>query len=195
MSPRSREQFKEMREEKKQLIMNTALQLFSEKGYSHTSISDIASRAGISKGLMYNYFSGKNGLLSDILQTGMDEIFSSIDRDHDGVLTEGEFTHFVRTLFSLLRSRKEFWRLYFGLIAQPEVFRELASTGFLRSFESNKQMLDMHFREKGMKDPEVLSQMFLALIDGLAFQVIFLPEMFDEDASKVFEDKIIELFK
>jgi len=39
--------------------MNTVLQLFANNGYESTSISKIALTAGISKGLMYNYFRAK----------------------------------------------------------------------------------------------------------------------------------------
>jgi len=42
--------------------MNTALQLFENNGYESISISKIALTAGISKGLMYNYFPSKVAL-------------------------------------------------------------------------------------------------------------------------------------
>jgi len=42
--------------------MNTALQLFENNGYESTSISKIALTAGVSKGLMYNYFPSKVAL-------------------------------------------------------------------------------------------------------------------------------------
>lgn len=49
--------------EKRQLILQSALLLFNEKGYQDTTISDIATKAGISKGLIYKYFSSKKELL------------------------------------------------------------------------------------------------------------------------------------
>ncbi|NLV20203.1 MAG: helix-turn-helix transcriptional regulator, partial [Bacteroidetes bacterium] len=41
MSPRTPNQFEMMREEKRNLIMDTALELFSQKGYHTTTISQI----------------------------------------------------------------------------------------------------------------------------------------------------------
>jgi len=44
------------------LIVNTALRLFSEKGYFNTSVQDIKSTAGISIGSIYHHFSGKDAI-------------------------------------------------------------------------------------------------------------------------------------
>ena len=49
--PKSPEQFDDIRKQKKQLIMDTALELFAENGFHATSISQIAAKAKISKGL------------------------------------------------------------------------------------------------------------------------------------------------
>ena len=67
MSPRSAKQFKEIRKEKKDHIMEVALELFAENGFHATSISQIAKKAGISKGLTYNYFESKKELLDELI--------------------------------------------------------------------------------------------------------------------------------
>ena len=64
MSPRSAKQFDEIRKQKKELILESALELFAENGFHATSISQIAKKAGISKGLIYNYFESKNEILN-----------------------------------------------------------------------------------------------------------------------------------
>ncbi|HRW21852.1 MAG TPA: helix-turn-helix domain-containing protein, partial [Bacteroidales bacterium] len=63
MSPRTPEQFEEIRLSKHKLILDTAMKLFASSGYHNTSISKIAKEAGISKGLIYNYFDSKEDLL------------------------------------------------------------------------------------------------------------------------------------
>jgi len=62
--PRTEKQFEEIREFRKAMIMDVALELFANEGYYPTSISKIASKAGISKGLMYNYFKSKEVLIT-----------------------------------------------------------------------------------------------------------------------------------
>ena len=69
MSPRTEEQFEEIRESKKNLIQEVALELFATRGYHSTSISMIAKEADISKGLLYNYFESKEELLNSMQLT------------------------------------------------------------------------------------------------------------------------------
>jgi len=121
MSPRTPQQFEEIREEKKALIMNVALEHFAREGYHNTTISHIARHAGISKGLMYNYFTSKDELLSAIINRSMDEISKYFDPDRDGYLTEEEFDLFIRKLFHILREKLHFWRLFYQFLMQKDV--------------------------------------------------------------------------
>lgn len=49
-------------------IIDTALKLFSEKGFGNTTIKDISETAGTSLGLMYHYFAGKDELLVAVFE-------------------------------------------------------------------------------------------------------------------------------
>ena len=50
-------------EERREQIIRAATKLFSEQGYYLTTIQDIASEAGISVGLIYQYFKDKDDVL------------------------------------------------------------------------------------------------------------------------------------
>jgi len=50
---------------KKDAIINAALILFKEKGYTNVSINEIASISGISTVSIYNYFNNKEGLVTE----------------------------------------------------------------------------------------------------------------------------------
>lgn len=54
--------------DRKQVVIESTIQLFTEKGYQHTSVQDILDRANISKGTFYNYFSSKNECLKAVLE-------------------------------------------------------------------------------------------------------------------------------
>lgn len=47
--------------------MNAALMLFGQKGFAKTSLSDIARKAGVTRGAVYWHFENKNALLIDLL--------------------------------------------------------------------------------------------------------------------------------
>lgn len=118
MSPRSSAQFEEMREEKKTLIMNTALEHFSDYGFHATTISHIAKHAGISKGLMYNYFKSKEDLLAAIINRSLDEIYNNFNPDRDNNLTPDEFENFIRRIFAIFRENRQFWKLIYRVMLQ-----------------------------------------------------------------------------
>ena len=50
------------REEKIQAIARAALELFAQKGFSATSVTQIATAAGVGKGTLYEYFETKTDI-------------------------------------------------------------------------------------------------------------------------------------
>jgi len=49
-----------------------AMELFAERGYGGTSMSDIAAGVGVRKASLYNYYTSKDELLLDLLQRALD---------------------------------------------------------------------------------------------------------------------------
>lgn len=49
-------------------ILDAALRLFGEKGFSATRMQDVANAAGISKGTLYLYFSNKEAIFYQVVQ-------------------------------------------------------------------------------------------------------------------------------
>ncbi len=59
MSPRKEEQNQQIRDERREEILQAALRVFARKGLVAAKITDIANAAGLSHGLIYHYFSSK----------------------------------------------------------------------------------------------------------------------------------------
>jgi AcrR family transcriptional regulator len=49
-------------------VLLAALDLFSEKGYSHTTFSDIARQIGMTRGAVYWHFDNKPALLAALIE-------------------------------------------------------------------------------------------------------------------------------
>jgi len=213
MSPRTPKQFEKMREEKRTLIMDVALEYFAKEGYHNTTITHIAKHAGISKGLMYNYFESKEELLSSIINRSMDEISGYFDPDKDGYLTEDEFELFIRKLFFILREKLSFWRLFYQLIVQKDVrdqflrsfFGTVNTVPVLYSENSNSflsrvsRMITEYFiRKKERKssdyDPILDQYMFIYTIEGFVMLTAYRDSIDDNYYDKTI-DKIIDLYK
>lgn len=186
--PRSSEQFEDIRKQKKKLIMDTALELFAENGFHATSISQIAKKAGISKGLTYNYFESKDEILDQIVKTGFDSIYSHFDLDHDGVLTTDEFKYFIRKSFQVISENRRFWKLYTILLMQSDLAESVLekygdSTAFIT------QTLKKFIESRGSKDPEGDLMIISSLIKGATMIIISAPDYFPV---KELEEKIID---
>ncbi|WP_238881601.1 TetR/AcrR family transcriptional regulator [Clostridium sp. YIM B02551] len=62
------DKFKNLPKEKQDVIINAALKTFGTNGYKKTSVSDIASAAGISKAMVFHYFGTKKALYLYLLE-------------------------------------------------------------------------------------------------------------------------------
>lgn len=76
----------EPRQEKRERITEAAVAVFAEKGFHSARVSDIARKAGVADGTIYNYFKNKEDLLlsifeekMDVLLVGLAEALSGID--------------------------------------------------------------------------------------------------------------------
>lgn len=75
------------REEKEQTILNSAEKMFSQLGYENTKMENIAENIGISKGLVYFYFSSKENLymaLTFQAMRTMNDMFYSVLQENQG---------------------------------------------------------------------------------------------------------------
>jgi len=213
MSPKTSLQFEKIREEKSALIKEAALELFAGQGYHATTISQIAKRAGISKGLMYNYFGGKEELLSTIIQESVREIYAYFDIDRDGYLSQEEFEFFIRKVAQVLHDKKEFWQLFFQLVMQREVcsrLLEITQIPLSRSVDEaggpSKVFLPGIFntitgyfqRKKELKgpeyDPELDMSLFLLTMKGFAVTFTYNDKEDDENFNKCV-DALVRNFK
>ena len=62
---------------KRDLILDTAFQLFIQRGYMETRIIDIAEACGMGKGTFYEYFDSKEVLFEELFQKHVVEKYNS----------------------------------------------------------------------------------------------------------------------
>ncbi|MFN2217094.1 MAG: helix-turn-helix domain-containing protein, partial [Anaerolineae bacterium] len=78
MSPRTKEQNEKIRRTRRREILDAAHQVFAERGFHDTRMSDIAQVAGVSQGTLYHYFASKDDLFlalcftwADLMEAGI----------------------------------------------------------------------------------------------------------------------------
>lgn len=156
---------------KKEKIIDTAISLFAENGFHNTSISQIAQKAGVSKGLMYNYFDSKDDLLKHIFDSGITKLMANFVSNKDGVLTKEEFIFYIENIFFDMRKERDYWMLFFNIVMQPTIMQNLADIMFKMIGPMMKELID-YFGNKGCEDPEAEARYFVAVMDGVGIHYL-----------------------
>lgn len=73
-------------EAKQRAILRAAAAVFAEAGMDKASMAQIASRADMSKALLYHYYPGKDALIFDIIRTHLTELDAAIEAAEDTTL-------------------------------------------------------------------------------------------------------------
>ena len=171
--------------DRKKAILDAALQVFADEGYHNASISKIAKAAGVSKGLMYNYFESKQDLLHVVLDSMNDQTIDMIKLPENQIVDIAFLECFVRKTFALLQGDPNLWKLSFMLILQPEVLR-IEESKILPLLPPFLLAMRQFFEKHGSKDPDASLQFFFCQMDGLKLQCILQPATFQAE-------KMIEL--
>jgi AcrR family transcriptional regulator len=71
----------EYREKRKSMMVNSALECFVEKGFATTTVADIGSRCGLSKGSIYTYFDSKEAIYLELLLQATEQDKEDINKN------------------------------------------------------------------------------------------------------------------
>ena len=64
--------------QRREQLIEVALEVFAEKGYSATSVEEVAHRGRVSKPMVYEHFGGKEGLYAAVVDREMRELLGRI---------------------------------------------------------------------------------------------------------------------
>jgi AcrR family transcriptional regulator len=155
-----------MRAESRARILESALRLFARHGYDRTTIRMITELAGVSPGLLYHYFPGKESLLRALFEASMADVRQSF------ALAEAEPTPgerlgmLVRAAFYIVGEHSELWRLVYGIRLQPAVLASLGPELPVWTAEI-LATLERYLRDLGTPSPETEALILFGTIDGV----------------------------
>ena len=175
MCPRTREKFAEIRSNKRRQILDAAVECFATTGYHAVSVSDLATHAGISKGLMYNYFSSKEELLKAIFTEIMSEMTQMFDPQHKGLPERKDLLKYLDRLFRHLSTHIILWKMYMAIFSQPAV-QEILKAEILEASKEPLKMMETYFKKQGYKKPAVEVAFLSTLFSGIVVEYIADPE-------------------
>lgn len=148
--------------DKKEKILQSALQLFAEDGFAKTSTSKIAKHADVSEGLIFRHFKNKEGLLHSLNKRG-EEKTKALFRP---ILFETDPEIIIRKTIDLvleIRAHEEIfqvWKLEYKTKWATEEYGA-------HKMEPLRFALTAAFQKLGYKTPKQESLWLIIQLDGL----------------------------
>lgn len=98
---------------RKEIILEAAEAVFASKGYYDAAVEDIAARAEISIGTLYNLFTNKEGLFLTVVEQRINHFLQQLAQRTATVQTAPEKLDALLTgIFEYLEQQQAFFRLY-----------------------------------------------------------------------------------
>ncbi len=156
---------------KKELVLNTALNMFAEQGYDNSATLAIAKAAGVSEGLIFRHFGSKEGLLKAIIAEGLAQVGETLKSMAE--LKEGDdaIAIHLKLTAEALKQNTRFWQLIHTLR-----FNEKAKLLMKDDVEKSEAfitgVLQNYFKRMGLKNPKAEAQLYFAMVDGIALHYL-----------------------
>ena len=125
-------------EARRQVILDAALDVFAEGGFHETSLESVASRAGVSKALIYEHFESKRELHQALLET---YVYDMLERVTGAVAAgagsaEARLKAGLEGFLGFVEGSRDAWRMLIRNRANADV-----SDFFERLFDEVAQMV------------------------------------------------------
>ncbi|KJS40804.1 MAG: hypothetical protein VR70_05560 [Rhodospirillaceae bacterium BRH_c57] len=128
----------------REVLLQTALELFSERGFNGTSIRDIANALGVSVSNIYHYFGNKEGLWLEIMDYSVKTLPGRLENALAGVDAPlDRFRALVLAHLKVSASHQRELRMIF--VEQDPL--GTAGGGSTANHEVQRKVLDIYIRE------------------------------------------------
>lgn len=179
--PRSTKQNAAMRQATRTAVLQSAITLFAQNGYAHTSTRQIAKEANISAGLMYHYFNSKEMLLRAVFHHCIDIISHAFTKATLQAQPPHRLRAVLTAIFGLLASDPPFWTLFYALRSQPTIMRLLGD-----EFRLSTMRMRIYFESElaaaGRSQPRLDALLLYSVVEGTIQQYLLYPSTYPLEA-------------
>lgn len=161
-------------EERRQAIIQAALEVFQEQGYERTSMNEVARRVGGSKATLYNYFASKEELFAAVVRTFSTQFLAQaaaeLVSDESQTLTlEEKLTRFGTSMLQVLTGSNpalQLYRIVVGEAGHSDIGTLFRESGIRESMETLARVMGEAVQKGELRDaePMLLASQFTALV-------------------------------
>jgi AcrR family transcriptional regulator len=165
-------------------ILDAAVELISERGYSATSVDSLCRRAGIVKTALYWHFGSKEGLLAAVI----DRVASAwIDEIQKSVFQVGEplerLTRALQGMREIVEKRPELLRLLLSVLLERSGDDDETRAALQRIFVRARRAVveGIEATAPGVRDPDLIAHTIMSMMQGSLLLRMVDPEGADLD--------------
>ncbi|MFJ9462901.1 TetR/AcrR family transcriptional regulator [Viridibacillus arvi] len=165
-------------EEKRDRILQSAIQLFAENSYEQTTVAQVAKKAGVSFGTVFTYFENKEELYFQSVKEPLEQLvkkFLQFDTKTDDVLNE--ISRMIKDHLILFSQQKKYLQLIVKVNGTHEQFPEVFQLVYERTQELIRQISKLI--ENGQRrgelvegESEYIATAYISLLFGLELSYI-----------------------
>ena len=181
--------------DKRELILQAALHIFSRKSFHQVKVEEIAAWAGVGKGTVYDYFNSKEEIFRETFKVSSERYMEIFDRCLEDSLPFWEKVRFILKLhIRFLKNHEEMSRFVLESHSHPqEELKEWMIEKRNERLEVLKRIMHRGIKEGEIRDVdvEVASRVFLGLIFSVSAGMLYFDGMLPGEDTV---EKILDLF-
>ena len=151
--------------DKQHAIVESALILFSDKGYDAVSTSAISKHAGVSEGLIFRHFNDKKGLLNSLLEIWIVKFEQHLHEIESIEKTDQKIQAVMELPFRLDEADYPYWKLVYSLKWQN-------NTMIGEYMLTLKDLLEKSLMDLKYPDPLIEAELIISYFDGFITTVV-----------------------
>ncbi len=161
--------------EKKEKIIESGFELICEKGYYNTNTAEIAKNAGVSTGIVYQYFKDKHDILIEALKKYADNIFYPMLNISAKEFGKNNLDEIIRKMInSFIQNHKLSQSAHEEIMAMAHSDKDVAFYFHKREMEMTERIYDLlvknGFDSKNLMEKSHIS---IGLIDNLCHEIVY----------------------
>ena len=161
--------------EKKEKIIEVGFNLICENGYYNTNTAEIAKEAGVSTGIIYQYFKDKYDILIEGLEKYGNNIFFPMLKTKDIIFDKKDFDKFLKQMIKHYISNQKV-----STVAHEEIMsmvhsdKKVAEYYYKRELEMTNAIKEV-LQNNNFKDDNLYEKVhiMIGLIDNLCHEVTY----------------------
>lgn len=183
---------------RKQEIMEAALELFSQRGFHNTTMAQVARRAGVGVGTLYQHFQGKEELYHSILEDKCNRLLDNLRalvQEEDA--TEENLKRLLTAQIDFVEKHRSFFKLYLSeQLATLEAVREKlglkADVIYGRFFQLFQDIMERGVKKGELRDISSthLTRAYMGILNSFFFDWL----KGNLDSLRENQDTILSLF-